>query len=341
VEPQTVVARAELPGNMHTIKVAGTLGLEPGDVVSLLRVKVGDKVEKGQLLAETKGLLGRFMKQTISAPIGGTVEHFSDVSGNLGIRAAPIPVEKTAYLAGSITKVMPGDGVEVETQGAFVQGIFGVGGERQGLLSTVVSGPDEVLDAAKVTPDARGKILVGGSIVTAEGLAAARKAGAAAIVVGGILDQDLIRFLGHEIGVAITGHEDLDLTLILTEGFGRITMAKRTFDLLRSLEGQSASVNGATQIRAGVIRPEVIVPLSAPPASSGSAPSAPDGNSLEIGTPIRLIREPYFGRLATVSGLPPELQQVPSGAVVRVLKARLAEGEEVTVPRANVEIVGS
>jgi len=115
-------------------------------------------------------------------------------------------------------------------------------------------------------------------------------------------------------------------------------MADRTFELLRSLEGKEASVNGATQIRAGVIRPEIIVPSDVPPTEAAAV--AEGGGTLEAGTPIRIIREPWFGKLAKVSALPPELQVVESGAEVRVLRAVLDEtGEEVTVPRANVEII--
>jgi hypothetical protein len=147
-----------------------------------------------------------------------------------------------------------------------------------------------------------------------------------------------VRFLGYDIGVAITGHEAIPLTLILTEGFGTLAMADRTFRLLRSLEGRIASINGATQIRAGVIRPEVIVPHGSD--SPGPAEETDAGAfDLVEGAPIRIIREPYFGELATVSALPPELQEIPTGAHVRVLRARLAGGEEVTVPRANVEIL--
>jgi hypothetical protein len=65
-----------------------------------------------------------------------------------------------------------------------------------------------------------------------------------------------------------------------------------------------------------------------------------DANTLAVGTPIRIIREPYFGGLATVTDLPHQLVRIGSGAEVRVLDARLNDsGEIVTVPRANVEIV--
>ena len=61
---------------------------------------------------------------------------------------------------------------------------------------------------------------------------------------------------------------------------------------------------------------------------------------LKIGTPIRVIREPYFGALGKVTELPAQLVTVDSGTEVRVLRASLDRtGETVTVPRANVEII--
>jgi hypothetical protein len=63
--------------------------------------------------------------------------------------------------------------------------------------------------------------------------------------------------------------------------------------------------------------------------------------ALELGTQIRVIREPYFGAIGSVTGLPPELVTLESGTHVRVLNAKLANGEDVTVPRANVEIIAA
>jgi hypothetical protein len=95
-------------------------------------------------------------------------------------------------------------------------------------------------------------------------------------------------------------------------------------------------LNGATQIRAGVIRPEVVSPLA---LDAAKVERAADVFELKIGTPIRIIREPYFGELGVVTELPATLQIVDSGTEVRVLRAKLPNGDEVTVPRANVEII--
>ena len=113
-------------------------------------------------------------------------------------------------------------------------------------------------------------------------------------------------------------------------------MAARTFDLLKAQEGMMTSINGATQIRAGVVRPEIIIPVEdqEEPVDTGIT-----GDALDIGTPIRIIREPYFGELGHVSALPVELQELETEAKVRVLEVELADGNRVILPRANVEII--
>jgi hypothetical protein len=163
------------------------------------------------------------------------------------------------------------------------------------------------------------------------------EAGAAGLIAAGMRDHDLRELLGYDLGVAITGTEEIGLTVILTEGFGRIGMAGKTFEVLREREGDEASVSGATQIRAGVLRPEIIVPVRADGTDAGGPVRSSEG--MRVGDPIRVIRQPYFGRIGTVAGLPSELRSVESETRVRVLEVRLEDGTVAVVPRANVEII--
>jgi len=335
VAADTVVARTDIPGIIQTVKVAEILGLEPQEAIAALQVKEGDEVVAGQVFAETKSFFGLF-KSECKTPFTGTVELISNATGHVGVRLPSKPVEVTAYVNGVVAEVMEDEGVVVETYGALVQGIFGVGGERMGKLTMGVSSAGAMLTADCISSEHAGAVIVGGAGVDLAGLRKAASVGAQGVVVGAIVDTDLVGYLGHDIGVAITGHEDIPTTLILTEGFGSIAMAARTFDLLKSLEGRDVSINGATQIRAGVIRPEIIAPLDAKP---DQVAEWAQGQILDIGTHIRVIREPYFGRLGEVTKLPPELVEVESGAVVRILEAQLDGGETVVVPRANVEII--
>jgi hypothetical protein len=334
-EPEMVVAKTELPGIMQTVRVAEILGLEPSEVGPRLKVVVGDSVKRGDIIAETRALFG-LIRGECKSPIDGKVELISPASGHVGVRFQPTPVEVKAYIRGNVVEVIPEEGVVVETIGALIQGIFGVGGERLGEIKFLATSPDEVLDEDRITEECVGKVIVGGSNITGGALRKASEIGVAGAVVGGIIDTDLIAYLGYDIGVAITGQENINTTLIVTEGFGVMRMAHRTFNLLKSLDGRIASINGATQIRAGVIRPEIIVPAQAGDKISAGSD---EEQSLAEGTVIRIIREPNFGMLGTVTNLPPEPVVVESGAKVRILEAKLETGEIVSVPRANVEII--
>lgn len=334
VTPETIVARTKIPGDPETVNVANKLGLEPEDVPDCMLKKEGDTVKKGEVIALKKSFFGLF-KSTLEAPIDGTIDIISPITGQITLRGPAIPIEIDAYVPGKVIEVIDREGVVIQTRAALIQGIFGIGGERQGVLKMAVKDPSEVLTAEHITADMKGKIIVGGSLATLDGIRKADQVGVAGIVAGGLIDRDLVAFLGYDIGVAITGQEDINLTIIMTEGFGQIRMADKTFNLLKSLDGKVASLNGATQIRAGVMRPEVVVALP----EEGELHDTVFGGGMDTGTLIRIIREPYFGRLATIVELPAELQQVESGTRARVLVAKLEDGEVVTVPRANVELI--
>jgi len=331
VEPSTPVARAFLPGAVHIVKAGEILGVGGGDLEKYIARNEGDKVERDEIIATATSFFG-LSKRSVRSPITGTIESISPLTGNISIREEPRPVHLNAYLEGEVVEVLPGEGVVVEAKGAFLQGIFGVGGERWGKLKVVVNSPDELISDVK--EDLRDCLIVGGSIER-EGLRRAIEAGVKGVVVGGIYDEVLRDFLGYDIGVAITGQENIPLTIIIMDGFGELPLSPRTFALLKRFDGFPASLNGATQIRAGVVRPEIIIPHKEEmPSSEGKLT-----NQLVVGTRVRVIREPYFGILGEVIALPSEPQILETGAKARVAEVLLEGGERVAVPRANLEII--
>lgn len=335
VSHDTIVASSTVPGDPYIVKASQILGVEPDEVRAYTIKKEGDKVQKGGIIAKYVTLFGLF-KKIVYSPIDGTIETISNVSGQVVIRPPPIPIAVNAYVPGKIVRIIPDEGVIVETKASFIQGIFGIGGETHGIVRVLVNTPEEILTAEKVLPQHRGCILVGGSQVTLETLRKAVEIGAAGVVAGGISYNDVIDFMGEIVGVAITGQEDLGVTLVITEGIGRISMSLRTFNLLRGVEGHPVSMNGATQIRAGVIRPEIIKPIDES-AKEAFAESLVGG--MKGGTPVRIIRDPYFGMIGKVAGLPVELQRIKTESFVRILEVELEDGRRVVVPRANVEII--
>jgi hypothetical protein len=334
VTADQVVARTELPGKVSLLNVANVLGVMPDEVAQLLSVKVGGALAKGKPFARKASFFGLFKSDAVS-PIDGALESVSEITGMAVLREPPVPVEVKAYVDGTIVEIIPDEGVIVESKAALVQGIFGLAGERNAELVVVATAPDQKLDAGDFKPEHKGKVIVGGGQVTLAGLKRAIELGVAGVVCGGFAYQDVKELLGYDVGVAVTGTEDLPTTLVVTEGFGGIAMAKATFELLTSLAGKQASINGATQIRAGVIRPEVVVTGGAESAASDTAAEV---EGLEVGAPVRCIRAPYFGRIGTVSALPVKLEVMPSETKVRVLEVDFGT-EKIVVPRANVEVI--
>ena len=334
VGAETVVAKAQLPGNMHVVRAAQMLHVEPNELDQYLVKRPGDEVQPGDALARTQGMWGLF-KSEVRAPIAGTVEEISATSGYVRLRERPRDIDVLAHIAGRVVEVIVGEGAAIEARGALVQGIFGVGGERRGHIRVATESLNQPL-RAEMIPDCAGCVLIAGAGADGAAIARAAESGATGLVVGAVDDESLRQYVGYDIGVAITGQEAVPMTLILTEGFGELPMAQRTWDLLSSLQGELASIDGATQIRAGVIRPEIIVTRE---AAGETDAEAPPEQILEPGARVRVIREPYFGALGRVSSLPSDLTEIDTESKVRIAMVRLDGGDEVRVPRANLELI--
>ena len=338
VSAEDIVAQTDLPGNVQMIHAANLMGTSPSSVGRFMLKKVGDPVEQGEIIAQSNGLFGLF-KSEVKSPISGTIENISDVTGQVVIQEPATPVQTWGYIDGQVIEVMENEGAVIETWGTLIQGIFGIGGETVGQLQMIVDSPHQPLTPELIQADHEGQILVGGSTVDRQTVEFAIDKGVKGIVCGGIDDRELYQLLGYELGVAITGSEQIGLTLMITEGFGQISMAKQTFDLLLQRQGMKSSLNGTTQIRAGVQRPEIVIPLEKDGNSSLDKDIATIQNALDVGTQVRLIRSPYFGQLGEVTKLLVEPQSLETEAQVRVLEVQLHDQERIVLPRANVEIV--
>ena len=101
----------------------------------------------------------------------------------------------------------------------------------------VFNGWNEKIEISSITEDLSGKIIVCGSYIDYEIYSKAKEVQVSGIVCGGVDYNTISKILGYSLGVAITGTENTT-TLILTEGFGEVNMAKRTFDLLIVLTPQ-------------------------------------------------------------------------------------------------------
>ena len=324
VRSSDIVASTFLPGNVHMVNISNQLNVEPETIKDYLLVAVDEEVEKGSIIAENKGFFGLFKTQ-VRAPLKGKVSNVSNTTGQIMISEPDTQIEIDAYLDGKVIDVIDDEGVVIKCQGSLVQGIIGVGGEQKGEI---------ILNS---NADIRDKVVVIKGSIDKKIYEAYSSRGAIGIIAGGFDYESLSQILGYKLGVAITGTEKISTTLMITEGFGDVEMSSKTYEILKNHEGNMASINGATQIRAGVIRPEAIIVLS--DKTDDVSNFNEEDLVIREGSKVRVIRQPYFGQIGLIKSLPTDPVEIESETKARVAEIEFDNNERKLVPRANLEII--
>jgi len=334
VKTDSPVLAAELPGELIIVRLIDKLGIEPERLSQVLKVKEGDEVKRGELLAVNRSLFG-WLKDEVLSPTEGRIEYIINSTGHLGIRMPSKAIRLTAYISGKVVSEVQGSSVTIEAEGTLIQGIFGVGGERTGEIIYLEGCRELEINRNHIQNlNLKGKILCGGITFTQEAINFAASSGAVGIFTGSITSEALERYTGTALGISMTGDEEIPLSLVISEGFGSLAISERIERILEPLSGKEASFSGATQVRAGAIRPELIII-----DSKLGTPQTRKKPIFEIGRKVRCLRAPHFGKLGEIVELPPAPQQVASGAIVRVALVKFEETSSSYVPRANLEIV--
>ncbi len=320
VEPIDVVARASSGGELHVVDVGKILAVKNEDLDGYLLKEVGEAVEEGEAIAARGGKLVP-LRRVCRSPVAGKVVAIG--SGRVVLESRAETFELHAHFRGTVVSVMPSLGVVIETVGALVQGVWGAGGEAQGVLKMLAENPREKLVAEAIDVGCHGAIIVGGSSLDEKVLQRARQMQVRGIVVGGV---------GADLAERVS---DFPCPVIATEGMGEVPMASVIFELLRSNAGREASISGVTRLRWGAVRPEIIIP------SQGTAPSPRQTKeALKVGDQIRVIRQPYLGFVGKVVNLPLQPIAVDSGARLMGAEVELEGKKRVFIPYVNLELIG-
>lgn len=334
VQSDSLVLSAELPGELIIVRLAEKLGIDPDRIAQTLKVKEESEVKKGELLASNSSFFG-WLNDEVRSPVDGKIEYIIKSTGHLGIRLPSKAIGLSAFISGKVVSEVPGSSVTVEAEGTLIQGIFGVGGERTGTILYLENHRGHEIQRSHIQSLAlKGKIICGGKTFSNDAINFAANSGSVGIFTGSITSEALEKFTGSALGISMTGDEELPLSLIISEGFGSLPISERIDGILKLLNGKEASISGATQVRAGAIRPELIVT-----GSKLGAQQAVKQPIFEIGRKVRCLRAPHFGQIAEIVELPHVPQQIASGAVVRVALVKFNGTIKAYVPRANLEII--
>ncbi|HEY5982130.1 MAG TPA: hypothetical protein VIU38_01540 [Anaerolineales bacterium] len=313
-----VVAEATWSREHIFLDVARILGIPAAAADRLIRVKQGDEVPLGLVIARGGGLLPKRVK----IPRAGRV--VASGGGQILIEAGESRLELRAGLSGMVKELIPDRGVVIETSGALVQGVWGNGRIDNGGMINLADRPDVVLTPARLDVSMRGSILVCGQLRDAETLRAAAEVPVRGLIVGSIYPS------------LLPLAAEMRFPIVVTDGFGTLPMNSAAFRLLSTNDKREVTLNAEAFDRYSGLRPEVIIPLpfdKRPPEPRNVEAFAP-------GQTVRVRRQPAAGMIGTVAVLPGGLSTFPGGLRAPGAEVRLENGQQMLIPLVNLEVVG-
>ena len=318
VNPTDVVAEASFAREHVLLDVARTLGVSANAADKMIKVKEGDRLMQGALVAEGRGLFPR----SIRAPRAGRVMVAG--SGQILMEVGDARIELRAGLPGLVTQVIPERGVVIRTAGSLIQGVWGNGRIDNGLMTSVIEKPDDLLTAERLDVSLRGSIILGGHVRDADTLRIAAELPIRGLIISSLLSP-----------LISTGYQ-MRYPILVLDGFGAIPMNSAAFKLLTTNNKREVTVNAEHFDRYSGNRPEVIIPL--PVTSEPDEPKPYE--MFAVGQMVRMRRPPNTAMIGTISSLHPGLSTLPSGLRAPAADVKLENGETVLVPLVNLEVVG-
>jgi hypothetical protein len=318
VAPEDIVAQAPVEGELYTIDLAEALGVSARRVERYLAVQEGQAVAAGTVLARARHPWPH--RRQVVAPWASTV--LALIEGRLFLRRDAQIRQLRAYLPGEVMEEYPHQGVAIHAQGHVVRGIWGSGGEGQGILVVMAREPGDLLTWEQISLRHRGMIVVGGILEDVRVLYRAQRFRLGGLLVGGMAAP--VRALCQQ----------FTLPVVVTEGMGRVPLAAPVLDVLVSAHGRPAVIAGA-ESQSG---PELVVPL--PAMGENTAKALVLARPIAVGMKVRLTRPPYLGSIGQVVALPQTPQETTIGTKAEGAQVRLPDGRQIFVPFVNLELLG-
>lgn len=232
-----------------TINVAKELNIDPKHIKGYLKKREGDFVETYEPLASR---LEKDFSKVIPSPVTGAITKIDLDKGTITIQYKNEPYKIFAQVHGKVKEIQENLSATIQYTGENLYGIIGFGGEICNQISLIEN-------TNNPNSNSKDKVLVSCSKIDLDFLKACAENDVAGVVAPSIDNSDLVEFIGEEIGVALTGNEMIPFPIILTEGFGDFKMNAEYTEFFMKQQNKKMYMNGHTQIRAGVVRPQMIV----------------------------------------------------------------------------------
>ncbi len=315
VNANDVVAEADQPGEHVILDVRRMLNIHRSEAAQqLIRYKPGEKVEKGDILAQVGGIIPRVVR----APTDGKVKGI--YRGQVVLETPGTKLELVAGIAGKVTEILPDRGLVIESDGALLQGVWANGKTGAGILLISANAVEDELTRATLDVSMRSAVVLAGHVTRADTLAAA-----AELPVRGLILASMTADL-------IEAAEKVDYPIVLMEGFGRLPLNSAAFNLLSTNQKRDIVVNGIWDAERNE-KPDLFIPLPA------QGVPAPDYAEFSTGKIVRVTVPPYAGQAGSLLRVRPGLTLFPNGLRANAADIQLETNQIVIVPLANLNVL--
>ncbi len=318
VNPLDVIAESLLRPEHLLLDISKGLGMEPSEADHFIQHRAGDEVDEGDVIAGPVGI-GR---RVVRAPKSGTVVMAG--GGQVLMELEGKYTELKAGYSGVIDDIVGERGVVIQTIGSLIQAVWGNGNINYGLLHLLAHAPDEMLIAGMLDVSLRG-----------------------AVILGSCCEDERVLTLGNELpikGLILASMDailapvalQMDYPIVLIEGFGRLPMNQKAFDIFVSGAMRETAVVAEPWDRTLNTRPEVVIALP----EGVNTERLNDSITFDVGQMVRVISSPYKSQIGTLTNLQPGLTVLPSGLRAQTAGVQFLNGDVVQVPLANLEVIG-
>lgn len=235
------------------INLATRLELAPSKVSKYLKVRIGQSIDVGQLLCELKLIFG-FISSNVYSPVSGIIESFSDKTGELSIRLYSKRSLIKSGLFGTISKIDE-NFIDIEFNGnssagscGFGSMVFGKGvyiDSNTDVIKILESNDEEIIlccEHSDVLTGINIPFFVKGIIVRNSSL-------------------EWIKKITYSDSPLCDMRLSPKISVIILDKFTTKPDHKINNDFLKSFDSTNISLFPFTQIRAGAVRPEVILSM--------------------------------------------------------------------------------
>ncbi len=317
VEAESVVAHCEVSAGQRLVKIAHVLGVGRRSVKQYMLRSVGDRIYQGEIIARKKGVFG-VGKNELRSPVDGVITEI-DQNGDILVKFLPMPVRLVAGAPGMVSNVRE-DSVTVRTFGTEIKGTVGLGKSREGVIK-IIGKPGDFIIPQRLDSSCQGKIVVGGAHLDRASIEKALTLGVKGIVVGGIDYRDFM-----SLGVT----SDVGITIIVTEGFGTVTMGKDIFEAFNKVNDKFAFANGLERT---ILIPEDKKIVDTKPLVQEL------WRELKTGDVVRYFRPDSSELVGIVENIKENEVELESGLKAVCAEVKFISGNKVLAPAANLEII--